>query len=357
MKLKTVLLEITDKCNLNCRHCMNRPDEIGIETSVEQIDKLLVKFEKYETEKVFISGGEPLVHKSICEIINLCSKYPLISFVITTNGLLLSNEIIMLAEKIPNLLFQFSIDGISSNSFDAIRGNGSYDLFQKKITLWKSLSIKRALGRTCLNKYNYKELPLIYKFCVDHNIFPSFLFISMLGNGLKNWSELELNLGEKIWCINEINRLNNEFGLNITPPEAPASCNFTEGAGVSSLLIRADGRVAPCQYFYNESIGNIFEDEICDILNNPWIENIKKIAEQRKETLKLSEQCQNCKIKEGCNYGCIGMANDMGNIMLYDGLCSLRIMTTLCYSNRLIIMNQTAIKSNSIKALDINDNN
>lgn len=348
VKIKTVLFEITDKCNLHCSHCMNRPDCKGIETNVDAIKDLFDKFSKYNAEKVYLSGGEPLVHHSIHNIIELCKLYPSMKFIITTNGLLLSDELMRLIDSIENVTLQFSVDGVSVESFEALRGEHTFKKFTEKMKLWDTMSTKQGLARTCLNRYNYKELPLIYKYCLEHRLYPSFIFLSSLGNGKNNWDKLELNLAQKIWCINAINKLNSHFNINITPPEAPATCNFTEKTGIGSLLIRADGRVAPCQYFYDESLGNIFEDDIPDIFNNPWIKKHCEIAEKRKELLENSAKCKSCKIKKGCNFGCIGIANDLGNIMSYDGLCELRVMTTICYSNKIIKMSQISQKTNIV---------
>lgn len=357
MTLKTVLLEITDKCNLNCTHCMNRPDCKGIETDINKIRNLFEKFAQYNAEKVYISGGEPLLHKSIYEIIQSCADYPKVKFIITTNGLLLNESLLCLIDSVNNVTLQFSIDGVSTDAYEALRGQNTFSMFIEKIKLWDSLSKKQGLARTCLNKYNYKELPQIYKYCLQHRLYPSFIFLSALGNGKKNWDCLELNLAQKIWCIDSINKLNNRLNINILPPEAPATCNFTENTGVGSLLIRADGRVAPCQYFYDDSLGNIFEDEIPDILNSPWIKEHCSIANERKNILENSPKCQSCKIKSGCNFGCMGIAQNLGNIMSYDGLCDLRVMTSICYSNRLITMNENAQKTNvvQISKEDINN--
>ena len=351
MTIKTVLLEITDKCNLNCTHCMNRPDCQGIETDVNSIINLFKRFAQCNVEKVYISGGEPLLHKSIYEIIQSCADYQEINFVITTNGLLLNESLLRLIDSLNNVTLQFSIDGVSADAYEALRGHNNFSLFTEKIKLWDSLSPKQGLARTCLNKYNYKQIAQIYNYCLQHRLYPSFVFLGALGNGKKNWNCLELNLAQKIWCIDSINKLNNRFNMNIVAPEAPATCNFTENTGVGSLLIRADGRVAPCQYFYDDSLGNIFEDEISDILNSPWIKEHCLIANKRKILLENNPKCQICKIKNGCNFGCMGIAKNLGDIMSYDGLCDLRVMTSLCYSNRLITMNKNVQKNNAVQIL------
>ena len=66
-----------------------------------------------------------------------------------------------------------------------------------------------------------------------------------------------MRLAEKVWCIGEINRLNKIYNQSVSPPEPPSTCNFTNGGGICSLLIRADDRIAPCQFFYDQSLGNM----------------------------------------------------------------------------------------------------
>ena len=318
-------------------------------------DILLSRFLKHEVEKIYLSGGEPLVHKSIQDIICLCKKYNQFSFIITTNGLLLTDEIMRLIESQGNVTLQFSIDGVTKETYEFLRGRNTFETFASKLKIWDSSSIRQGLARTCVTKNNFQELPDIYRFCLEHRLFPSFTFVGYLGNSVPNWQKLELNVAQKIWCINTINKLNDQYKLNVSSPEAPATCNFTLNTGIRSLLIRANGRVAPCQFFYDDSLGNIYEDEIEAIFHSSWIAEHCEIAERRKKELLSSHRCKSCKIKDGCGLGCMGMANNLGNILGYDGLCDFRIKTTICYSNRLIAPNMNTQRGNAIQAIELED--
>lgn len=353
MKINSIMLEITDKCNLNCSHCMNRPDSKKLETSLDKIDGLFRKFLQHDVEKIYLTGGEPLIHKSIYDIVRLCKKYNTFSFVITTNGLLLTDELMRIIEDQGNVTIQFSVDGVTKESYEFLRGENTYERFVSKLKIWDQSSLRQGLARTCVTKRNFHEIPEIYRFCLEHKLFPSFTFVGCLGNSVPNWQQLELNVAQKIWCINTINRLNDQYKLNVTTPEAPATCNFTLNSGINSLLIRVDGRVAPCQYFYDDSLGNIYQNKIEDIFNSPWIEEHCKLAEVRKNKLLNSSQCKSCKIRAGCGLGCMGLANNLGNIMGYDGLCDFRIKTTICYSNRLITKNSNIQKVNAVRSIEL----
>lgn len=346
--LESVVLEITDRCNLHCRHCMNRPDFSNIETEYEKVEYVIKKIVEYGVKKVYLSGGEPLLHKDLFRIILLCDRYKDIEFVFTTNGLLLTEEILNTLEQKSNILLQFSIDGVKQDTYEYTRGKGTFEIFKQKMSLWDKSTIQKGLARTCINKYNYRDIENIYLYCISHKLFPSFIYVDALGNGKENWVDLELSLAEQIWCINTINKLNNKFELPVSPPESPITCNFTQGAGICSLLIRADGRVAPCQFFYDSSVGNIFSDNIADILGHENISHYIELAKKRQAILSKTEKCKQCKIREGCSFGCLGKANELGDIMSYDGLCEHRIITSLCYSNNLIARNKYAKRPNTI---------
>ena len=84
---------------------------------------------------------------------------------------------------------------------------------------------------------------------------PSFLFAHQMGNAAENWDILSLSMANKLKILNDINKLNKEYNLTISPPEAVGSCNFTENAEVKALLVKYTGDVAPCQFFYEDNIG------------------------------------------------------------------------------------------------------
>ena len=60
--MRTAMIEITDRCNLNCAHCMNRTDFKNIETPIYDILNAIEKIVDHGIQKIYISGGEPLLH-------------------------------------------------------------------------------------------------------------------------------------------------------------------------------------------------------------------------------------------------------------------------------------------------------
>lgn len=335
--IKTVLLEITNVCNLQCMHCFNLLARHSKNEflSLENIKYIIRKCKDEGLNKLYLSGGEPLMHPQIKELIALCGDYPEINFSITTNGLLLTDGIIALIESKPNICVQLSVDGLSKEVYESQRGSGTYEKFYEILNKLTQSKIKILTARTCITRLNYKEIPLIYKSLIERKIAPSFLFVNQMGNAAEQWNILSLSLAQKLSCLAQINALNNRYNYFATPPEPTSTCNFTEKVGVKSLLIKYTGEIAPCQYFYNDSIGNIYNQEISNILCYDNLKRYYDLAQKRKEILSCST-CKDCKINEICSFGCVGMADMRGDILGVDGDCQYRLMAASCYSHGII---------------------
>src|SRR4030042_5840624 len=76
--INSLLLSITDRCNLRCRYCM--PEE-GVELvehrdllTYEEIVKTIEVFACNGISKVRITGGEPLVRRGVVDLIKRIAK-------------------------------------------------------------------------------------------------------------------------------------------------------------------------------------------------------------------------------------------------------------------------------------------
>jgi radical SAM protein with 4Fe4S-binding SPASM domain len=118
--LRYLELQITDKCNLKCRHCyLGNPQ--NKELSIPQLRSLLDEFEAMQGLRLLITGGEPLMHSRFSEINGLLADYAFRK-ILFTNGLLLDMEMIksLRADEL-----QFSVDGME-HGHEALRGHGTF---------------------------------------------------------------------------------------------------------------------------------------------------------------------------------------------------------------------------------------
>lgn len=119
-------------CNLRCAHCFNASGPGNREMpplSREDVRILLDEAEAAGVREVVFTGGEPLLHPDMAEILeDALARFPA---TILTNGTLLSGRIAgRLASAAGNSRFslevRISLDGPSEKENDGIRGKGSF---------------------------------------------------------------------------------------------------------------------------------------------------------------------------------------------------------------------------------------
>ncbi len=111
-------VEITTHCNLNCPGCYrgcDRDDNVAIHEKLEDVKNNIKEIQKIRNCQIIsISGGEPLMHPNIVEIVAFVKKSGMIPFV-HTNGVLLTEELISKLKKngLGGLIIR--VDSLSEN--------------------------------------------------------------------------------------------------------------------------------------------------------------------------------------------------------------------------------------------------
>ncbi|SFR56148.1 cyclic pyranopterin monophosphate synthase subunit MoaA [Marinobacter daqiaonensis] len=84
-----VRLSVTDRCDFRCVYCMAEDMTFLPRQQVltlEEIARLARTFTELGTEKIRLTGGEPLVRRDILELVREIGSYGLRDFAMTTNG-------------------------------------------------------------------------------------------------------------------------------------------------------------------------------------------------------------------------------------------------------------------------------
>jgi radical SAM protein with 4Fe4S-binding SPASM domain len=278
--LRYLELQITDRCNLRCRHCYIGEKEPS-ELSVNQMKNALKEFEDIQGLRVLVTGGEPLIHSRFEELNEMLPEF-FLRKVLFTNGLLLDKRI----SKILNVdEIQISIDGLEE-AHDSLRGGGTYRSAMK--------AVRRA---------------------IDSGFGVSVSTMIHAGN-LQDFEKMETlfkNLGIRDWtvdvpCITGRLRKNHKF--HVAPEEGGKYLRYGFGGGVHSgasgfacglhlMAVMANGRVAKCSFYADDHVGRIEEG-----LRDCW----KKIRPVR-----LAELACDCSHIDSCRGGCRYRAELLGD--------------------------------------------
>src|SRR6266849_8991007 len=92
--LRNLRISVTDRCNLRCAYCMPEEEYVPLPREeilhFEEISRLVDVFIALGTDKVRLTGGEPLLRRDLPALIRqLAAKPGLRDLAITTNGVLL----------------------------------------------------------------------------------------------------------------------------------------------------------------------------------------------------------------------------------------------------------------------------
>ena len=119
--LRYLEFQITNRCNLQCRHCYIGEDSHQ-DLSREQIQGVLGQFEEIQGLRLLLSGGEPLLHPFFWEVNEGLRDYAFRS-VLLSNGTLISREV---AQKLRVHEVQISLDGMREGH-ESLRGKGTFE--------------------------------------------------------------------------------------------------------------------------------------------------------------------------------------------------------------------------------------
>lgn len=293
MRIEMAIFEITNYCNLRCKHCYGFFKEHKI-MDLNKFESTIKELYDLGCTKVIISGGEPLmIGDKIEDYVNITKKYNVPFVALTTNGTLDTVKDISIFKKFD--LIQISIDG-KKETHEKIRGLNTYNKsinFIKKIQkVNKNISLMMAV-----NGINYDEIKEVNALSKKLNVKFALEVVTPCGRGkdlsmitsdqMKNLKEYLIK--ENINCSDPISFCNNDkkyFNKYIS-----TGCS----AGTKAVCIDSNFIVYPCPRM-RIPLGNLNENSLEEILKCKVILNLSNRD-------KLTGKCGNCKNKYICG-GC-----------------------------------------------------
>ena len=121
-----VHLEVVAACNLMCTHCFagDLPRHEN-RLSLAELDRLFAEMARLGSFRLGLTGGEPLLRKDIFQIIDLALGHGLAPC-ITTNGLLITDELAREFGRRKLAWLNVSLEGATAVSNDRVRGEGTF---------------------------------------------------------------------------------------------------------------------------------------------------------------------------------------------------------------------------------------
>ncbi|XAM48297.1 GTP 3',8-cyclase [Acetoanaerobium noterae] len=345
--VKAMCLHIAHDCNLKCKYCFASQGDFGgakaimsFEVGKKALEYLVDNSGSRKNLEVDFFGGEPLMNfevvKQLVEYGNELAKEKgkNFRFTITTNGVLLDDEIIdYVNEHMHNVVL--SLDGRKSINDDmrpTLNDKGSYDIivpkFQKLIEKRKD-KYYYVRGTFTRDNMDFSKDVLHFKDLgfdltsvepvVGDESNPYALREEDLPKILDEYEKLAIEYSKM--------RVNNEpfrfFHFMVDLSQGPCVIKRMTGCGAGNeyLAITPEGDIYPCHQFVGQEefkMGNVMADKV---------ELPKEMQETFKEAhIYAKDECSKCWAKFYCSGGCHANAFNFNNDILkpYDLGCQMQ---------------------------------
>ena len=268
-----VAWDVTNNCNLRCKHCFNNSGDKNYYCNYEEILNDIIKLNPYQC---CLCGGEPLLHRNIFEIISTLTSNGVITNIVS-NGIIINEEIVkkLVECKINNV--QISVDGLGYQHDIFRNGNNIFEKVIDAIILLRKNNLK-VLVSHCPNKYSYldyeKFADLMYKLGVR---FLRSMPLLPLGRGNIFENEIRLNSNEQFEFISIMNRVDRKYpDLKIEWGDQLQHIHMTtmrKRFYGSNFGIKSNGDITITPYI-PIVIGNINKVSLSDLWRNGYLKNI-----------------------------------------------------------------------------------
>jgi len=319
--LKDLTLEITNYCILNCIHCSSESTRAASELGLplKTIKTVINDFKKLGGRRIEISGGEPLCHKELPQIIRLAKQLGLETSLFSC-GIFDPSQLEKgrdgLEEKAKELK-RLGIDKVF------VSLHGSNEEYHNQISQKSSFRLTTKFIRELVKQQvfvgvhfvpvhlNFDNIDDLIQYCSDLGVKEvGILRFVPQGRGKENEDVLRLSEEQTLELASLLSReigkksivrvgSHLDFTFFFKKRRKPKSCT----AGISKCLITSKGQVIPCAVFKGLDdflAGNVKETR----LENVWKKSgvFKKLREFN--PIRMKGLCAKCKYLVPCRGRC-----------------------------------------------------
>lgn len=283
-RFKRVYVEITNVCNMSCSFCppLKRKKEF---MDTQMFKDVIRQIKPYTDYVYFHVKGEPLIHPSVGEFLDICGENGL-KVNITTNGTLLKENGRLILGKYALRQLNISLHSFENGSeekFDSYIGS-VIDFAKEVHNTMQTYIVMRLWNLN--NTENPRNIKIIRK--LENAFSPKTDVKSMIESSPKNkLNERSLTLTDRIYLSQE-----HEFKWPNIDDKFVSASGFCYGLRTMAAIL-VDGTVVPCCLDGDGSaeLGNIKNTDFGNIITSDTAEMIYKGFSERKAVHPLCRAC------------------------------------------------------------------
>jgi len=243
--------EVTLACNLRCRHCLSSsaqpaPDELSTDEALELVSQL----HREGVFQVNFGGGEPFMRPDFLQIVDACHAHGIMTC-ISTNGSLITREMVERLSRNRLVAIQVSLDGAEQATCEAIRGQGTYAAAIRALKLLAGSPIPTSIN-TVLTRDNAGEIQALQHLAEKLGVTLRISRFRPSGRGADNWEELRPTADQLLafsaWLEASDNVRTGDSFFSLTTRERQGLGLNLCGAGKLTCCVGPTGKVYPCAF-------------------------------------------------------------------------------------------------------------
>lgn len=184
--LRSIFIDVTNRCNLSCRYCFNRRavQSAPLDLDPALIDKAMNSELGKSVKHWYLSGGEPLLYRHLSEALKMFRKRGL-GLKIATNGIRVTEQVLGAWADAGVRSVQFSLNSLDPGRSALINGGEKKDHEAALSNLLQAVrSPLRVVISSVLTGMNKREIKDIMTFCYESGV-DSFTLYPNVPSGLE----------------------------------------------------------------------------------------------------------------------------------------------------------------------------
>lgn len=302
--------EVSLLCNLRCSHCLSSSGEAAKDelTTAEAL-ALVEEVHQAGVFQINFGGGEPFMRPDFEQILAACHERGIMTC-ISTNGTLLDAARVARLSQTRLVAIQVSLDGATSSTCDAVRGQGVFARATEAVKLLAASSIPTSIN-TVLTTHNASEIPAMYELAQSLGVSLRVSRFRPSGRGADNWEDLRPTPSQLLefsdWLAKSGDVRTGDSFFSLTSQERQGLGLNLCGAAKLTCCVGPTGNMYPCAFLQTDRFlaGSLRDKSFQQIWDSSEIyESFRSLR---------IHSCEECTRFDQCHGGCPAVAWHLKN--------------------------------------------
>lgn len=324
----SVDIDITNRCNLRCKHCYyySSEGETSSELSTDEWLQFFRELRDCTVLSVTLAGGEPFIREDFRQLVTGIVENRM-RFSILSNGTLITDDLARFLSSTGRCdSVQVSIDGSCADVHDRLRGPGSFDRAVAGIGHLQKHGIPVAV-RVTVHRGNVSDLERIAVLLLDELGIAAFSTNAASHMGLcrSHCADVQLDIADRTEAMRLLADLELRYPGRITATAGPLADvhffakmeqarlegrerldgkGFLTGCGCifNTLAVRADGVIVPCPMLSHIELGKVNSDSLKEVWQTHPV--LQSMRVRNRIPLSSFAYCEGCEYMGYCTGNC-----------------------------------------------------